>query len=520
MYFNPYAPSIDMLDLPEVAFSRDGQEFNPCTDTWKFKDKTGLVTILFSSLNGFCTPDLISALKKTLIQDLKKLALTTCRGRVDSFRKFAADINDPSQDDMMSDITLVNVQNYRGMLSTNEEYRLNELRGLLKSWYGLGYPGIEVEVMAYLKKTKLKANVRGQAVIIKNPEKGPLVEIDQVNYENKLHAAYLAGDINTRQYALAWLGLTFAPRPCQVASLKITDLVITGNPDGNRTYVLRIPRAKQGEQLSRDQFTDRELHAEGLGPLFAVWANMVIDEFAKMIAAPDVELKDLPLFPLWKSSMHAPGMKYHTTAHHHGAELKALNNILMVASIITGEQIKLTHTKLRHTLATRLAEEGKSSEQIALWMDHTDTRNVLWYTQLTTKFKEKLDERLSMELAPIAQAFLGIIIRDKSDVQLDPSRNPRLRNPEGDPGMGDVGLCGKFGFCAGVMAPIACYTCRQFRPWLQGPHREVLCHLIARREQLLESTKGDERVAGSLDTTILACAEVVRNCMEIQKGAA
>ena len=79
--------------------------------------------------------------------------------------------------------------------------------------------------------------------------------------------------------------------------------------------------------------------------------------------------------------------------------------------------------------------------------------------------------------------------------------------------MKPVGNCGQFGFC-GLLAPVACYTCRSFEPWLDGPHERVLDFLIAERDRLLLQT--DKRVASINDRTILAVAEVVRKCTEIK----
>jgi hypothetical protein len=81
--------------------------------------------------------------------------------------------------------------------------------------------------------------------------------------------------------------------------------------------------------------------------------------------------------------------------------------------------------------------------------------------------------------------------------------------------MKPMGNCGEHGFC-GLLAPIACYTCRSFQPWLDGPHDAVLEHLICERERLLAGS--DVRIASINDRTILAVAEVIRRCDEIRNG--
>jgi hypothetical protein len=75
-----------------------------------------------------------------------------------------------------------------------------------------------------------------------------------------------------------------------------------------------------------------------------------------------------------------------------------------------------------------------------------------------------------------------------------------------------MGKCGLKSFC-GFNAPIACYTCKSFKAWLDGPHEAVLHHLIKERERLLETS--GKRIASVNDRTILAVAAVIQRCAEM-----
>lgn len=83
--------------------------------------------------------------------------------------------------------------------------------------------------------------------------------------------------------------------------------------------------------------------------------------------------------------------------------------------------------------------------------------------------------------------------------------------------MKPMGSCGKHGFC-GLLAPVACYTCVSFQPWLDGPHEAVLDYLLGERERL--TSTADLRIAAINDRTILAVAEVVRLCQARREEAA
>lgn len=73
-----------------------------------------------------------------------------------------------------------------------------------------------------------------------------------------------------------------------------------------------------------------------------------------------------------------------------------------------------------------------------------------------------------------------------------------------------MATCGQYGFC-GANAPIPCYTCNHFQPWLDGPHEEVLADLLAERDQVFKLT-GDSVMAAVNDRSILAVVNVIQRC--------
>ena len=122
---------------------------------------------------------------------------------------------------------------------------------------------------------------------------------------------------------------------------------------------------------------------------------------------------------------------------------------------------------------------------------------------------DRIDRAIAMHLAPMAQAFAGVIIEDESQATRAGDPSSRICDPRFDATMRPMGNCGKHGFC-GFLAPIACYTCVNFQPWLDGPHLAVLDYLIGERDRLASQT--DLRIASVNDRTIYAIAEVVRLC--------
>ncbi|MCY1367859.1 hypothetical protein D9M69_548100 [compost metagenome] len=145
-------------------------------------------------------------------------------------------------------------------------------------------------------------------------------------------------------------------------------------------------------------------------------------------------------------------------------------------------------------------------------LDHADTRNVEIYAGLTSKVRANFSRRIAMEMAPLANAFAGKIVRDESEASRPGtgSRIIDLRIDHSEFGIGSCASCVKCEFTR----PYACYAgCLAFEPWLDGPHEAALEYMLAQREYLNATT--DIRIASINDRAILGCAQVIRRCREI-----
>ena len=80
---------------------------------------------------------------------------------------------------------------------------------------------------------------------------------------------------------------------------------------------------------------------------------------------------------------------------------------------------------------------------------------------------------------------------------------------------GNVGTCGGPRSCT-RLAPLACYTCSAFRPWLDAPHEELLESLLEERETLLADGVSPQ-VFGANDATMMAIAEVAERCRQARE---
>jgi hypothetical protein len=195
--------------------------------------------------------------------------------------------------------------------------------------------------------------------------------------------------------------------------------------------------------------------------------------------------------------------------------LKAAVAKLDVVSHRTGKPINVTVMRFRRTFVTRAVEENVPPNEVAVMVDHTDLQNLKVYYETRSSIVDRLDAAMAIKLGPIADAFMGKIVSDPSETEngTDPAKRIPWFRRGADGGVrpaGDLGVCGARGPCR-EFAPISCYTCRRFRPWRDGPHREILQQLCDERESRAAAGL-DPQMVGVRDATIAAIGQVVAAC--------
>lgn len=176
----------------------------------------------------------------------------------------------------------------------------------------------------------------------------------------------------------------------------------------------------------------------------------------------------------------------------------------------TGRPVHLNPNRFRYTLGTNLAREGKGIYIIAAALDHSDTQNAGVYVRNTPEIVGRIDKAVALQLAPLAQAFRGMLVKSEYDATRGIDPTSRISN-----GSDLFGSCGCYGFC-NALAPIACYTCKYFQPWVDGHHEALLDQLIIERDDVLERT-GDSKIAAVNDRIILAVSDVIVRCDALKR---
>jgi integrase len=454
--------------------------------------------------------ELLLSMKAALMWGMQRYSARTAQGIYQSMKsltRFVAE-NFEGQLDVIS---LEHLASYRSVNTKTHEPYLSGLAGFLKRWHALGYPGIAESAIQYLSEVKLKGYEKGVAVRTMDPVAGPLTMLETESLMSALADALGRKEVDAAGYLLGWCFVALGMRPVQFATMKVCDLQIEKNKFGEDTYILLIPRAKQQNVTHHRQLRRPRAILPEIGRLMEEHIKNVKLAFLGRLA----DENDLPFFPTLRETRFSPGFEFHRSPPNLAERLQTVMNSLGVMSERTGEEIHITATRFRRTIGTRAAEEGHGVLVIAELLDHSDTQNAGVYVEATPTIIKRIDQAIAMQMAPLAQAFAGKLIRSESDATRGSDSSSRIIDLRIDRSGQPMGSCGQHSYC-GFSAPIACYRCACFEPWLDGPHEAVLHFLLDKREKLLASA--DERIASVNDLTILAAAEVVRLCAERKEG--
>ena len=407
--------------------------------------------------------------------------------------------------------------NYRSSLDRANEWKLGTIRGFLYKWHDLGYPGIGDDVIDLLKSWTLKGNIKGDAIKRLDPTEGPLTDNELTAFNEGVVRAFEQNKIMLDELALCLLISHTGRRPKQISHTKICDLEGTKtNKKGEPMFLIHIPRAKQRGEVFRDSFKTFAMTLELWTILSAQRKNSITSvERVLGYELQEADRAALPLFPDLDafegiaSVVDLRSLFGTDNLHLKSAQVTAtLKKVVVVAGIVserTGDLLDVVATRFRYTKGTRAAREGFGLMVIAELLDHTDIQNVAVYTKNVPEHAQALNKAMALQLAPYAQAFQGVLVDREADAKRGGDLDSRIKY-KGQ----NTATCGQYGFC-GANAPIPCYTCNHFQPWLDGPHEEVLADLIAERERV-EQITGDATVASVNDRTILAVINVIQRC--------
>lgn len=480
--------------LPFAATTLEGVEFDPRGDVWPVGGLTRSERMKFGIFDRL-SRRMVHRLKWTLTISLQNKSFSHSSNLHNQFFLFYR-LALRDSDTVHDRIELSHILTFKSRLNAATEWKLGVVRILLSDMENLGFGIASNDALEYLTAATIRGNIKGTSIRTRDPEKGAFTDTELLALQSALNDAYAKGKIDLDAFAITWLFLAYGPRPIQIAALKEKDLLVSEG-DGGRLYALRMPRAKQHGQKARDSFKTRHCGKQ-VGNLL----ERVIENNKHRRKRFGLDKSESPMFIAY-SEGRLPGLRYHVTSGEIG---KVVNNTI---GHITG--LKTNARRFRITLAQRAVDDGKDKHTVAELLDHSDTQNVEVYYEASPAMVLRLDRHLAMEMAPLAHAFAGVVVGTELEARRGNDRSSRIFDRSLNNVTEALGTCGQMSFC-GLAAPFACYTCRHFQPWIDGPHEEFMAALIADRDRM-EAEGYSPKIYTIRDRTILAAAEVIQLCV-------
>lgn len=500
--------------FPETAISTEQYVFQPLSDTWTLSRNAKIRLV---PVAGLVTPDFLKSFRWSIYQLAIKFSPSHARNTTDHFLNYCR-FTYATTGHELSEIKLVDALNFQNSLTGDRKWLMQYLKIVSIRIGRSGLLGIESKALDFFKSTRFESNVTGQAVRTKDASKGALTALEIEALDACSIAAFEDGRITLEEYALFSISRALGSRPIQITDLKRCDFQTFSDPNEYRRFVLNLPRRKQrnGDERFRGDFRVYQL-TRNVGEILQEYLRQ--SEIRILEEIPDctqAELSQFPMFPYWGQLQRASkegnarslighGDAFHRTASRVSVKICAIADSCAAPSERTGV-LDVFPTRFRRTVGTRAAAEGASELEIACLLDQTNSTSAKIYTENVLENALAIDKAVSFQLAPLAQAFAGTLVRSERQARRGEDVESRVRIDTGEP----VGSCGNYSFCS-TSVPIGCYTCRHFQPWRDAPHEQLLEHLVARRAEVLRTT-GDMSIAAATDRSIFAVAEVVKLC--------
>lgn len=494
------------------AVSKDGYPFEPTDDHWRLNKDVQIALALPGTIDAIAE----AGFRATLLRYAEEASARHARNMETRFKRYLRETG-------ASQVTVNDLINWRASLAADEQYQLGGLKGFLLAWHDYGFEGVSKEVVDLLQGWRIPGNEKGAAVASGCPESGPYTDLEMAALLDWANLAVARKDVAFEDYAyLLTLAMT-ARRPVQIAALRGRDLVReTG--EGAPMFRLNIPRAKQRGLTFRGAFRSLAI----LEDLYLVLWQQHRQSVAAVSQAigrtvDPVLAGEVPIF-LNRKRVEGVGHideltdlligsapdQLHATTDSLSSALQHCAKASTARSERTGEFIRLSAMRFRHTRGTKLRREGFSAFIIAELLDHSDIQNVGVYTENTAQEAVVINELVGAQLAPFAQACLGKLAR--SEREAIRGDDPRSRVPNDR--QSAVGTCGNYGFCASGYR--ACYTCYHFQPWVDGPHEEVVADLYAEKARTQEAGCANV-IVNANDQLILAVEHCILMCKDAKE---
>ncbi|MER2510408.1 MAG: hypothetical protein ABTQ27_16885 [Amaricoccus sp.] len=485
----------------QTAFASDGTPFDPSVDDWSIRSRSRK-GLNFARFREITSPALIEAAKRPFRLLVETRNLNSVFAAFQQFRSLL--LVAYQRRDFPVDV--IDAEDMAAWIARGNARYIGQIKLLFDAWRMLKAFGVEKEVFDFLNSVRAPTNDSLAAVRTWDPDAGPYRPAEDAALKVALDNGFNEGLVGLYGYALARTLRGLGMRPVQLASMKLCDLQRTGG-----RVEMHIPLAKQRGVPERGAFMPWKPITQGLADI--LFLHVSENVMPRIGPGGDPELA--PLFPVKGTQLLFPSSGFE--GHPNSEAIQKLHSGIFkklgVISPLTGEPIVVNPRRERHTVLTSLAMNGCNSAEIAANAGHVDLRSCEAYVEASIDHFQRMERLVGEAFIPIADRFLGTVVRQEADTKAAADPDAILLNRE----MAGVGSC-QIGGCNAVeagVAPVACYTCRKFRAWADAPHEALLEALLTDQERLL--AEGHAEVAETRTATIVAISDLLE-AIKLREG--
>jgi len=496
----------------DIRVTQEGVSYDFDLDLWTIElAHYDNVYINFKGIKENSTCEFFNEVKQYASLILKQMKSYTVAKLIIALDRYVKYTNRSAQ--VVDNVRLSEFLNY---MNNGLEYTLPNLSVIIKNFSALGFKYIDKDVVDAAENMSFARKNMYKNVLTADVNQGPFTSNELHLLLNKLEERFEEDQISFKQMVLSYIYFCLGIRSIQISPLKVCDFYSKRNSYGVLEHYLKVPRAKQRGVNVRELFKDRKLDPT----LAEMIQHLIAEEKDKhLVFGNDIEFIDMPLFPNYKRTQFTD-LKYHSTSQQIAALFRNIWDRVNVVSERTNEAINVNPYRVRRTLGTRAALEGKNPHYIAELLDHSTLNSVFHYVKFAREMATEIQDAIIDDINPVISAFRGEII---SEAPIAGTKS-RIRNNSLKI---DAGLCVSKSGC-GVYSssgqpltilahiPFSCYTCVNFSAWSNiEAHIENLNIILQLRDKVMKGfgenlNKEYYNMASSLDVTISAINEVIR----------
>ncbi|WP_375264026.1 hypothetical protein [Palleronia sp.] len=472
----------ELVFLPTQQRTSAGESFDMGDDVWDLSSNGGKRSrFVFSEHRGTASDTLIESWKTVAAEMVSNASVSyasRCNNELSKLLHFIS-----RRKNHVEEIDVSHVSQY---LEDGDISKMQaSLRSILRMWGGLELPGVSPDAIDYVENFSF-GNSGGTYldVLTLDPDRGPYIDTENQMIDESLFSAYQTGKIRNSHFCIIMLFRLYGQRNQQVADLKIRNLRLPRYHNVDRATI-EFPFAKQrngAPSLAPNRSMPKALEAAMEEQMAYVVEGFPISDWNRQ-----------PLFPSAQQEQERTSngarqrertdhdFKGHLNSDRVGYAYKTNMDALGLRSPRTGQPMKFSTRRERHTVATHLAIRGINANQIASTLQHSDATSCEAYVNLGILHHQLMHSKLDGEFTDFAARFFGEVIESEG---LDLFPDSALIDFADAEGVEDVGGCSSGG-CSAMetgAAPFACFSCDRFRLLADAPLDDLFRLVVQRYE--------------------------------------